>query len=410
MDRGRLAVAVGAAAALTACSSAGAAPLVHQGEVVAVRAGELTARDVAAAQTAFGVDLVRAVCAQAPEANVLLSPTSAAEALGLLYPATAGATAEAFADVLHLPAWSPDLAAATRDHTAALADLRYDGDLDDDEAPDSLQLSNHLWTALGVEPDPVYLDDLATAFGADVRALDFAEDPGGATDRINSTVAEETRDRIERLFDEALDPSTRAVLTNAVHLHARWAVPFTDTSLAPFATPDGERDVDMMAGGAGTMRTVDGWQAVELPYRDGTLAAIAVLPAEDVDPCAVDAATLAALDAAEPADVGVRLPRLHVEQGYELLEPLTALGLPTSGDFSRLGEQDLEVSRVVQKTYLDVDEEGTEAAAATGVVMEATAAAPPRQVVTFDRPFLFLLTDTATRSPLFVTVVHDPSA
>lgn len=94
--------------------------------------------------------------------------------------------------MLHLPEWSADVVAALRDHTRSLDGLRYDGDLDDEGAPDSLQMSNRLWTATGLEPDPRYLDDIATALDADVRALDFAADPGGATDRINTTVAEDT--------------------------------------------------------------------------------------------------------------------------------------------------------------------------------------------------------------------------
>ncbi|WP_222194697.1 serpin family protein [Modestobacter italicus] len=409
MERARLTVAVAATAALAACSSAGAAPQVHQGGVAEVRTGALTARDVAAAQTAFGVDLLHEVCAGQSGQDVLLSPTSAAEALGLLYPATAGETADAFGSVLHLPSWSTDLVAATRAHTAALDGLRHDGDLDDEDAPDALQLSNHLWTALGVQPEQAYLDDLATAFAADVRALDFAGDRDGATDRINSTVAEDTRGVIEELFDEPLPSATRAVLTNAVHLKARWAVPFTSTRPAPFATPDGERQVDMMGGATGRARTAEGWEAVELPYRDGTLAAVAVLPPEGIDPCAVDAATLAALDAAEASDVDVQLPRLHVEQTHQLLEPLSELGLPVAGAFPGLGAGDVEIAQVVQKTYLDVDEQGTEAAAATGVAMAASARLPQR-LVSFDRPFPFVLTDTATRSPLFVTAVYSPSA
>ncbi|WP_299953311.1 serpin family protein [uncultured Modestobacter sp.] len=409
MGRARLTVALAATTALTACGSAGATPQVHEGGALVVPAGALTAQDVATAQTAFGVDLLREVCPGRPGEDVLLSPTSAAEALGLLYPATGGETAAAFGEVLHLPAWSPDLVAATREHTAALDGLRHDGDLDDEDAPDALQLSNHLWTALGVQPEQAYLDDLATAFAADVRALDFAGDPQGATDRINSTVAEDTRGVIEQLFDEPLSSATRAVLTNAVHLKARWATPFTGTRPAPFATPDGERDVQMMSGGSGRARAVDGWESVELPYRDGTLAAVAVLPPEGTDPCAVDAGTLAALDAAEAADVGVQLPRLHVEQTHQLLAPLSELGLPVTGDFAGLGAGGVQISQVVQKTYLDVDEQGTEAAAATGVAMEASAAAP-RRVVTVDRPFLFLLTDTATRSPLFAAAVYSPSA
>jgi serpin B len=403
-------VAAAAATALTACSSAGAAPQVHRGDAVPPPAGALTARDVADAQTAFGVDLLHAVCEAGGEENLLLSPTSAAEALGLLYPASRGRTAEEFGAVLHLPEWSPDLVAAVREHTRALDGLRHDGDLDDD-APDSLQMSNRLWTAEDLQPEPDYLDDIATAFDADVRALDFAGDPVGATDRINATVAEDTRGIIEELFEQPLEQETAAVLTNALHLKARWADPFTDTLPAPFAAPSGEVTVDMMSGATGAGRTADGWQAVELPYRDGTLSAVAVLPPEGTDPCAVDAGTVASLQAADPSEVGVELPKMRIEQSHDLREMLAGLGLPIEGDYSGLGSEDLFVSEVVQKTFLEVDEDGTEAAAATGVAVGVTSlpVASP-DVVTFDRPFLFLLTDAETGSPLFVTVVHDPSS
>jgi serpin B len=405
----RWVAAVAATAALTACGSAGAIPLVQRGDVLPVQAGALTADDVAAAHTAFGVDLLHAVCAGAAGQDVLLSPTSAAQALSLLYPAAGGPTAEALAALLHLPGWSPELVAAVREYTAALGALRYEGDPDDEDAPDSLQTSNRLWTARGLEPDPGYLDDIATALAADVRALDFAGDPAGATDRINTTVEEDTRGRIEGMFDRPLSPGTRAVLTNALYLHARWARPFTSTQEAPFAAPSGEHTVDMMSGGSGLLRTSGGWQAVELPYRDGTLAAVAVLPPEDTVPCAVDAGTLAAVQTGAAEDVGVRLPRMTIQQTHQLLAPLAALGLPADGDYPALGGE-LQVAQVVQKTFLEVDEEGTEAAAATGIAMEASAMGPPSRVVSFDRPFLFLLTDTVTRSPLFVAAVHAPGA
>ena len=375
-----------------------------------MRLGTVTGQDVAQAQTAFGVDLLHLVCEQAAEPNVLLSPTSAAEALGLLYPASHGRTAEDFGAVLHLPAWSTDLVAATREHTTALADLRFDGDLDDENAPDSLQMSNRLWTDIGLEPEPRYLDDIATAFDAEVRSLDFGGHPAEATDRINTTIDEDTRGIIEELFAEPLARDTVAVLTNAVHLKARWAVPFTTTQPAPFAAPSGEVTVDMMSGASGTGRAAGGWQSVELPYRDGTLSAVAVLPPEGIDPCAVDVAMLASLGAAEPQDVAVQLPRIGIEQTHALLDVLAGLGLPIEGDYSGLGRDDLYISQVVQKTFIDVDEDGTEAAAATGVVVAESAAVVPEQVVSFDRPFLFVVTDTETRSPLFIAAVHDPAS
>ena len=102
---------------------------------------------------------------------------------------------------------------------------------------------------------------------------------------------------------------------------------------------------------------------------------------------------------------------MQIEQTHELLDLLAGMGLPLDGDYARLGRDDLAISQVVQKTFLEVDEDGTEAAAATGVTVGVSAAAPQEmRTVTFDRPFLFLLTDTQTRSPLFITVVNDPAA
>ena len=402
-----MATVLAALVALGGCGTAGATPVVHRGEARPVSLGSLSAQDVAAAQTAFGVDLLHAVCGSPSDGDVLVSPTSAAEALSLLHPAAGGPTAEAIGAMLHLPAWSPDLLAATAAHTRALADLAHEGNLDDEDVPDSLRMTNRLWTLTGLEPDPGYLDDIATAFDGDVRSLDFAEDPEGATERINTTVEEDTDGIIEDLFEEPLRPNTVAVLTNALHLEARWATPFSDTRPAPFAAPSGESTVDMMSGGSGGLRSAGGWQAVELPYRDGTLAAVAVLPPEGTDPCAVDADHLTALDAASPAPVGVELPRFSIEQTHELVEPLISLGMPEVGDYPGLGRDELLLSAAVQKTFIDVDEQGTEAAVATGIGMAESAG--PSEIVSFDRPFLFLLTDTATRSPLFTAVVRDPS-
>lgn len=402
--------------ALTGCASVpsgpAAPPEMHRGEVRAVELGSLTAQDVAAAQRAFGIDLLHAVCAEKPEENLVLSPTSAAEALGLLYPAAGGETAARIAELLHLPVWSPDLVAAVRQHTQALAGLGAPAgtDLKAEDAPDSLRISNRLWTDTHADPTAEYLNDVATAYDAGVESLDFRNDPEGSTDRINAQISEDTAGLIEKLLVPPLAPETYAVLTNALHLDASWLSPFEDTYLLPFATPSGGRDVDMMYGAVGTARAADGWVAVELPYRDGTLAALAVLPPDGTDPCGVTGGTLDALAAADGEHAAVVLPPLHVEQSHELLDTLEALGLPLAGDFRGLGSADLEITRVVQNTYLEVDEKGTEAAAATAVVIEELSESiGPSQEVVFDRPFLLLLSDTATGSPLFTAVIQDPS-
>lgn len=410
--RVRLASAVVAVAALTACG--GAAPLTegpaveYRGARVPVEVGEVTARDVAAAQSAFGFDLLHRVCAKDPGADVLVSPTSAAEALSLLYGAARGQTAQDVGALLRLPAWSPDLVAGIQAHTEALEALRNDGDHDAEDAPDSLAMSNRIWPRSGIVPEQAYLDDVATALGAQVQTLDFGGDPGGSTDTINRSVSDDTDGLIEKLFDPALPGTTTMVLTNAVHLKARWLSPFALTSPTTFATPSGDTTVAMMSGASGTARSADGWLSVELPYRDGTLTAVAILPPEGADPCGVDGAVMEALDAADPGAVDVELPRFELEQTHGLLEVMAAMGLPLDGDYSGLGDGLGEISDVLQKTYIRVDEAGTEAAAATGIVFGVSMPAP-RPVVTFDRPFVLVLTDTATRSPLFLSVVNDPS-
>ncbi|WP_456786988.1 serpin family protein [Cellulomonas sp. P5_C5] len=409
-------LATGALLALTGCATGptgpAGPPAVHRGDVRTVELGTLTARDVAAAQTAFGIDLLHAVCAQSPQDNVVLSPTSAAEALGLLYASAGGGTATRIADLLHLPAWSPDVTAAVQQHTRALAGLAAPAgtDLTAEDAPDSLRMSNRLWPSTYATPAPEYLDDLATAYEASVETLDFGDDPVGSTVRINEQTSEDTAGLIPTLLDEPVPEDTYAVLTNALHLDASWRSPFVSTEREPFTTPAGERDVDMMHGADGTARAADGWLAVDLPYRDGTLQATAVLPPQDVDPCGVTTGTLDALADAEAETADVVLPRLHVAQSHDLRDTLEALGLPLTGDFRRLGPN-LAIDAVVQKTTLDVDEQGTEAAAATAIVaVPVSAPWPPPVAVVLDRPFLLLLTDTATGSPLFTAVIQDPTA
>ena len=208
------------------------------------------------------------------------------------------------------------------------------------------------------------------------------------------------------MFDRPLPADTVLVLTNAVHLRARWAHRFTWTGPAAFTTAAGPVEVTMMAGASSRARTAAGWTSVALPYRDGTLTALAVLPPEGTDPATLDVGVLAALEEAAPRPVDVALPRLHLTQRTDLRDALVELGMPVQ--LPELGE-DARVDRVVQEAVLNVDEDGTVAAAATGVGVVAVSFRMPLPVVSFDRPFLLLLTDTATRSPLFLAVVRHPS-
>ena len=342
------------AAGLAACTTVPTGTQ-YRGDAVEVPLGDLTAEDVADAGTAFGLDLLHQMCATDPGANVLVSPVSVMQALGLLQPAAADGAERELADLLHLPSWSPDLVAALQQQTALLDELADGGARDD-----TVRISNRIWTAEGVQPTADYLDAVATAYDAGLEALDFAGDPEAATDRINAAVSGDTAGLIPELYPEPLDRGTAVVLTNAVHLRADWATEFDEARPGPFEAPGGEVTADLMTGGAGTVRLLDdGWTGVEIPYEDGTLVALAVLPPPGTDPCTVDAARVAALSAGSgvPAyDAVVTMPRLRLERGYELDAPLAELGLPLGGEFPGFGVGGLGISRVVHRTYLEADE------------------------------------------------------
>jgi serpin B len=368
----------------------------------AIATGTLTGADVGAAQRAFGLDLLHVTCGQGAHGNLLLSGTSAGEALGLLYAAAGGDTSRNLGSVLHLGPWGPGVIAGIAGHTKALSDIRGP------KKDEGLFLSNHVWSAKGSQPTQRYLDDVATAYHSDARSVDFAGDPTGATKAINDAVNKDTRGLIKKLFDQPLGSDTATVLTNALYLKATWMEPFESSAPADFHAPQGAVQVSMMTGASGPSRDSGGWRSVEFPYVGGKLSAIAILPPAGTDPCALTGSDLDTLTSGPARTAGALLPKLHFEQSHDLLANLKTLGVPLSGDYSGLGGGS-DISAVVQKTYLDVDERGTTAAAATGVAMRESlriSTAPP---VVFDRPFLFLLTDTSTHSPLFTAVVTDPT-
>jgi serpin B len=402
--------AVALALAVTGCGSATtAAPLATQlvGNVETLQPGTLTAQDVSASQTAFGLSLMAHVCGK-DGPNTLISPASAADALGLLDAAAAGSTAKAMARLLHLPVWGPAVVSAVHDHHDALAALGTG-------TGDTLRTSNRVWPAVSIHPTAAYLDDVRTAYDAQLKTLNFDKQAQRSTDTINAQVSKDTDGLIPKLFDSALDPSTTAVLTNAMVLKALWSTPFTaQQALSPFTTAsDKPSKVTQMDSNTLTAYTsAAGWQASQLPYVSGTLAAVAILPPKAAKACTLPTATqLATLIGTSTGLASVTMPRLHLDQTHDLRATLASMGLPiTDGDYAGLGSSD--VSDVVQKDVLKVDELGTVAAAATGIAMAAASASPltPPHRLTFDRPYLLLLEDTATHTPLFLASIGDPAS
>ncbi len=346
--------AVTALTSLTACagSTASAKPPVQApapgvgaelvGKVQRVKLGSISAADIGAAQTQFGLDLLARRCTAAPTANDVLSPASAALALAMLDTGAVGSTRAALSKLLRLPSWSPQLIAALRDQHQALTTLKQ------------LKVSNRLYTQLGIHPQQQVLDDLATAEGAGLQTLDFAGHPQQATDAINQHVKADTNGLIPKLFDQPLDAATTTVLTNALYLDAAWAAPFQQAYDADFHTAAGSTvSVPLMSSQEdfGQLRTSGGWSSVTLPYTGGKLEAVVLMPTSPTAaPCAaVTPQQLVALTTGSPSDVTVDMPKLKLTQTSQLADDLAAMGLPLSGDYSGFGTT-ASISQVVQKT------------------------------------------------------------
>ena len=369
------------------------------GDVRPVASGTITARDVAQGQLAFGLELLARRCAADPAANQVLSPASAALALGMLATGADGDTRASLDRLLRRPGAGTGLSAAQRQQTLTL------------QALSQVQVSNHVFTQDGVRPLPSVLDELATSYASDLRVVDFAGQPALATATIDRAVDEDTHGLIPRLFGSPLDPSTVTVLTNAIHLQAAWQQDFGTTATRPFRTAAGAQvQVQRMDGSdePGELRTSGDWTSVTLPYRRGELQAVVLLPGEDVgaQSCQTpDADRLTALTGGPSRSSGVDLPMVHLEQTSELTATLAAMGLPLGGDYGGFGLDGTSVSQVVQKTVLDVDGHGTTAAAATGIAVAVSARLHP----VADRPFYLLIDDVSTSTPLFLAYITDPS-
>jgi serpin B len=394
-------VAVLAAGCGQSRSSAGRGAQLLVGRAEQLSPSSMSPAQVTAAEDAFSLALFDRVCPAKPGPNLLLSPESAAQALGMLYAGARGPTAASLGRLLRLPAWNPGLVAALHRHTATLAGLHQ------------LAVSDHLFQQSGNRPAQPVLDDLRTAFRTGLGVVHFADEPA-TTNQINALVARETRGLIPALFQTPLPLSTRTVLTNALYLKARWQNPFPAASPARFHTDGRVVRVPLMRSAApvASYRQAGGWQSATLPYAGGRLAAVALLPPAHAAGCAAPTpAQWTALTAGSSTQSAeVQLPRLHLSQAWDNLQaPLAAMGLPLDGDYTGLGAADTQISEVVQQVTMDVTPAGTTAAAATGVAVGTAERAAPPLTLAFTRPFLLLLEDTATHTPLFLAQVTNPA-
>jgi serpin B len=354
--------------------------------------------------------------------NLFYSPYSISLAMAMTCAGAKGQTADEMAQALHFFLPADRLHPAFNKLALELESRSQSEDLEPDQVF-QLNVANALFGQTGFSFEKDFLDTLAENYAAGMRLVDYEKDAEAARGKINDWVSQSTNQKIKDIIPQgALDELTRLVLANAVYFKAAWLRPFeTDaTQPGPFHLPDGTTaDVPMMHEQSGfSWMQGGGYRAVELPYAGWQLSMLILLPDEgkfgDVE-ARLDAEFLnATLEAMQWGEIILALPKFKFEWSLGLAGGLGALGMrdafnPQAADFSGMdGKRDLYVSQILHKAYVAVDEAGTEAAAATTAIMEATSLPSDLVEFTVDRPFFFLIRDNSTGTILFVGRVTEP--
>ena len=371
---------------------------------------------VAVSDSAFSFNLLRQLAQDRPATNISISPYSAATVLEMVGNGAVGRTRAEMQQVLGTTGLSPDNVNAGHKNIASALKSANDQVI--------LETADAIWYRSGIKIRPEFLAVNQEFYDATVEALDFS-DPH-AVDVINDWASEKTHGKITRIADGMIDPrDTRLFLADAVYFKGKWSHPFEakDTKERPFYLRSGDQKLVPMMTQTRNFGYLEGldYQAVRLPYSGENLAMYVLLPVRDSN--LADLVGKLSGDTWERirrqfrgTDGTVVIPKFKVECSTELKRPLESLGMKAAFDASRADlsgiAPHLYISAAIQKTFVEVNEEGTEAAAVTGVAVTATALRLPSQPfqMVVDRPFLFLIEDRPTQTILFLGVVFDPKS
>ena len=374
-------------------------------------------KSVVDANNKFAFDLYSEY--KSEEGNVFFSPYSIETALAMTYEGAKGKTADEMQKVLHFP---------QDDNARRQGFLSIYNGINEKDKKYLLSTANALWA----QKDYPFLQDYfgltEKYYGGKVTNLDFAAETEKSRQTINLWVEEKTNDKIKDLIPQgAIDAMTRLVLTNAIYFKGNWSIQFDkkDTQEQDFkVSPEKTVKAQMMSmtGEKANFNYYenDDLQALELPYDGKELSMLILLPkGPDLSSLedSIDPEKLTSLkNSMNERQVDVYLPRFKFETKYFMAGTLKGMGMPTAfssdADFSGMtGKKDLYISEVIHQAYVEVNEEGTEAAAATGVIMGVTAVLEPPKIPVFraDHPFIFLIQDKSTGNVLFMGRVSDPS-
>jgi serpin B len=369
----------------------------------------------------FAVDLYRKLGEGG--GNLFFSPLSLSTALAMTSAGAAGETKEEMAEVLHFPV---DVESVHPSFAALMESLGRGAPL----GVYRLDIANRLWGQPDFDFEEEFLAICKQHYGAGFETLDFAQAPDKARETINRWVEQQTEKRIPDLLPPgSIEALTRLVLTNAVYFKGDWQDQFDrqSTERAPFFAA-GAREVEvplMMRKGDYRYVRFPEFQLLELPYIGDDLSMIVVLPAARDGLVALEAQLsheklTGWIGALTQKEVTVYLPRFEMKTGFSMKDTLSEMGMPSaftppqegdpySADFSRMtGARDLFIDGVFHKAFVKVNEEGTEAAAATGLTMSLTSMPMEPEVFRADHPFLFLVRDRETGSILFMGRLVDP--
>jgi serine protease inhibitor len=362
----------------------------------------------------FGLGLFQRIAAEAPDENVIISPVSAGLAVSMLANGADGATLDG---ILRTLAATDGVEALNRGSAALMDGLRSD-DLE-------IAVANAVWTGHGFPVLPGFLEAVRGPYVAEVATVDFRD--RATVDAMNAWASRSTRGRITEMVRHPLPARQVLFLANAVYFKGRWQDEFrpAGTRDLPFHTPTATIEHPLMHRTAhyGHLRG-DGFSAVRLPYRGGRFAMYVLLPDSGVPLDTVrqrlePEAWNGWMGGFRSREVRLALPRFLLRTSAGLIPPLSEMGMadafdPRGARFSRLvnlsllGGENVYVSSADQQVFIEVNEEGTEAAAVTGIGMMATSAPPPPVPFIVDRPFLFGIRDDTTGALLFVGQVVDP--
>jgi len=362
----------------------------------------------------FGLELFAEVMQEADDGeNVMISPLSVALALGMTYNGSAGTTREAMEEVLKLEGLTEE---EINDGYKSIIDQLLDLD-----PKVIMEIANSIWYREGFEVENAFISTNIEHFYAEIRELDFNRTD--AVDIINQWVSDNTHELIDEIIKE-ISAESVMYLINAIYFKGTWTYEFDpeETGLLPFyPSQDQELSVSTMKQET-TLNHFqnDLMQLVELPYGDEKYSMLVFLPSgnhtcDDIQSQLIATKLDSWTGQFSETNVLVQLPKFKFETFKKLKEPLREMGMGiafTGGaDFTRINKAgNLFISEVLHKTFIDVNEEGTEAAAVTAVVIELTSVEPGPQVVPFiaDKPFLFLIREKTSGSILFIGRLSDP--